>query len=123
MVHGGYRVSFTDTGLAHSVVVFDASSGTPVISRAANATLTDDGTGLFTVNFAAPFSSAHYVLAGNGRTSDTSGDIAGQVLYRRGTSAAKTASTCQIQTTRWVSPASLAVNNLPEICCAFYGAQ
>lgn len=57
-------------GVAKAWVKFSVVAGTPVIDRAFNvSSITDNGVGDFTINFATPFSDSNYCLVGNGRSS------------------------------------------------------
>jgi hypothetical protein len=106
-------------GLARAWVSFDASSGTPSIGAAFNTTITDDGVGIFTLNFTRALADANYAIAGSARySSATSNGTGAYLVLRRQTGAAKTASTCKIQTVYQGGP-SLA--DLPECNAAVIG--
>ncbi len=105
--------------LARAWISFNASSGTPSIGAAHNATITDDGVGKFTVNFTRAFSDANYSVAGSARYNNASASsAAGMFMLRRQATAAKTTTTCAIQFVYLGGP-SLA--DLPECNAIFVG--
>ncbi len=118
MSHAPQKVAFAS-------VSYNQSSGTAVLSKAFNATITDDGLAQVTVNFVEAATSAKYVMAGTFRwTGVGSGTIdTAQCLtiLRPGSTAARTASTCKLQTSEYNGPGSNAYIDGAEVSAAFYG--
>jgi hypothetical protein len=101
-------------GAAKAWVVFNGT-GTPAIGASYNvSSITDHGTGEYTINFTTPFSSANYAATGFG--ADTSGG-GGQVLIFSNT--AQTSSACRIKTVN--AGGSLIDPNLVSL--VFFGNQ
>jgi hypothetical protein len=105
-------------GACRAAVSFNAGTGTPSISYAFNATITDTGVGRFTINFAAPLA-ADYAFNGSARHSGTSSALGSMVSLTRQSTDAEAASSCR---TCVIYESSGAFEDSPEICLWFTGA-
>lgn len=102
---------------AQAYVLFDASSGTPTITDQLNVdSITDNGTGDFTLNFAAStFDNANYIVAAHARDQFVSLVVIGDSDDSRTTSA-YTAGTFQVS-------GSAVFNDADEVNLVFFGGQ
>lgn len=96
-------------------------TGTPSIDDDYNvSSISDGGTGKFTVNFDTAMSNTNYVGAGSAKKSDTNDDGNMSVQIGGTTSAGKTISTCPIRCTYNASTVSI---DGPEIYVIFFGGR
>lgn len=105
-------------GVAKAWVVFQGTGTVTVLASHNVSSVTDNGTGDYTVNFTTPFSSANYVATGNGRYT-TAGQIA---IVAIKSDTAPTASACRLLTFGHYGGGS-GVNDLTSVHVAFLGDQ
>lgn len=114
-------MSHHSQGRSFANVSFNASSGTPSINSALNATLTDDGVGRFTVNFGTSRPSSEYVMVGSAELFASTTAVAPMPLLRRQASAARTVSSCAIQVVVYSGAGVTSYFDCQENNCSFFG--
>lgn len=101
-------------GVAKAWVVFNGT-GTPAIGASHNvSSITDHGTGEYTINFTTAFASANYAIAGFG--ADTSGGGAQVIVY---SNTAPAAGSCRIKTVN----AGGSLLDCQVVSLVFFGTQ
>lgn len=106
-------------GVAKAWCKITMSGGTPTLGVSHNVTsVSDNGPGLFTINFTTAFSSANYVFLGSGRATSASGGGGVNVYVRHNVDPLTTA--CAIQV---MSDGGAVTDTFADIYCAFYGDQ
>jgi hypothetical protein len=111
-------------GVAKAWVTFNASTGSPVIGSSFNVTsISDDGVGLYTINFTQPFSTAEYTVCGSARYNSGAAAAITYVGLRRQTTSAKTTTSCAIQVVYNPGNAVAITYDSPEVTVVFHGNQ
>jgi hypothetical protein len=111
-------------GVAKAWVTFNASTGVPIISSSFNvSSITDNGVGLYTINFNQPFNSVNYTVSGSARYNSAPAAAIAYVGLRRQTTDAKTTSTCAIQVVYNAGNAVAIAYDSPEVTVIFHGNQ
>jgi hypothetical protein len=80
-----------------ALIAFDATTATPTVLAAANASITDDGTGIYTINFARAFDDAGYAFHGSARYNSAFTSPGAHCKMRTKSGAAKTTTTAAVQ--------------------------
>lgn len=105
-------------GMAKAWVVFQGTGTVTILTSHNVSSVTDNGTGDYTVNFTTAFSSANYIVTGTGRYT-TAGQIA---IVAIKSDSAPTASACRLLTFGHYGGGS-GVNDLTSVHVAFFGDQ
>ena len=117
MNSAGTSPEWVATGRCVAWVHFDGT-GTPAIDASYNVTsITDNGTGDYTINFTSALTDAHYVATGGAGKFDTNND--GNMVIQIGgySGAFKSSSACRV---RVLQPDDKTVRDSAEVFCAFF---
>lgn len=99
--------------------LFDGTAGTPTVIAGDNvASITDNGTGDYTINFTTALSSANYAVFGNAQGTG-SGATSNRFTVNAKGSGTKSTSACQVIV---VNPGSGAATDCPEVYIQILGA-
>jgi hypothetical protein len=108
-------------GAAKAWVSFDGT-GTPTIQNSYNvSSITDDGVGLFKINFITPFADSNYTMNGSSRYDSSNAAAITTVGLRRQTTSAKSTTSCAIQVVYNPGNSVATVYDSPEITVVFHG--